>query len=95
VICPDGTEVILTVLGAGEIVGEMSLADSLGRSADVSILEELISLGTGHPLNGELTQTSLDASIMLVRFSRTFLSKQFRSLPVEYLKESGFRPMRN
>jgi len=37
---PDGTEVILAVLGAGEVVGEMSLAESLGHSADVVTLEE-------------------------------------------------------
>ena len=37
---PDGTEVILAVLGPGEIVGEMSFADSLGRSANVTTLEE-------------------------------------------------------
>ena len=36
---PDGTDVILAVLGPGEIVGEMSLADSLGRSASVVALE--------------------------------------------------------
>jgi CRP/FNR family cyclic AMP-dependent transcriptional regulator len=36
----DGGEVILAILGAGEIVGEMSLADSLGRSASVATLEE-------------------------------------------------------
>ena len=36
---PDGSDVILAVLGAGEIVGEMSLADSLGRSASVTALE--------------------------------------------------------
>jgi len=36
----DGTEVILAILGPGEIVGEMSLADSLGRSANVTTLEE-------------------------------------------------------
>lgn len=36
---PDGSDVILAILGAGEIVGEMSLADSLGRSASVTTLE--------------------------------------------------------
>src|SRR5215211_1540299 len=44
VIRPDGEEVILAVLGPGEVVGEMSLADSLGRSADVSTLEESVLL---------------------------------------------------
>jgi CRP/FNR family transcriptional regulator, cyclic AMP receptor protein len=37
---PDGTEVVLAVLGAGEVLGEMSAADSLGRSASVVTLEE-------------------------------------------------------
>ena len=37
---PDGSAVILAVLCAGEVVGEMSLADSLGRSATVVTLEE-------------------------------------------------------
>jgi CRP/FNR family transcriptional regulator, cyclic AMP receptor protein len=37
---PDGTEVILAVLAEGEVVGEMSLVDSLGRSATVGTLEE-------------------------------------------------------
>jgi CRP/FNR family transcriptional regulator, cyclic AMP receptor protein len=36
---PDGSDVILAVLGTGAIVGEMSLADSLGRSASVTTLE--------------------------------------------------------
>jgi CRP/FNR family transcriptional regulator, cyclic AMP receptor protein len=39
-LTPGGTEVILAVLGPGEVVGEMSLADSLGRSASVRTLEE-------------------------------------------------------
>jgi CRP/FNR family transcriptional regulator, cyclic AMP receptor protein len=37
---PDGTEVVLAALGRGELIGEMSLADSLGHSADVITLEE-------------------------------------------------------
>jgi CRP/FNR family cyclic AMP-dependent transcriptional regulator len=37
---PDGTEVILAALGRGELIGEMSLADSLGRSAHAVTLEE-------------------------------------------------------
>ena len=36
----DGTQVILAILGAGEIIGEMSVADSLGRSASVLTLED-------------------------------------------------------
>lgn len=36
----DGTEVILAILGPGEVVGEMSVADSLGRSASVLTLED-------------------------------------------------------
>jgi CRP/FNR family cyclic AMP-dependent transcriptional regulator len=36
----DGTDVILGILGAGEIVGELSLVDSISRSATVVTLEE-------------------------------------------------------
>lgn len=35
----DGTEVILAILRAGEVIGEMSLVDSLGRSANVITME--------------------------------------------------------
>lgn len=35
----DGSEVILAILGAGQTVGEMSLVDSAGRSANVLTLE--------------------------------------------------------
>lgn len=36
----DGSEVILAVLGAGQSVGEMSVTDKLGRSANVITLDE-------------------------------------------------------
>lgn len=36
----DGSEVILAILDPGEVVGEMSLADSLGRSANALTLED-------------------------------------------------------
>ncbi len=36
----DGKEVIIAILGAGSIVGEMSVLDCAGRSADVLTLEE-------------------------------------------------------
>ena len=36
---PDGKQVILAVLGPGEVVGELSAVDSLGRSATVTALE--------------------------------------------------------
>jgi CRP/FNR family cyclic AMP-dependent transcriptional regulator len=36
----DGAEVVLAVLGAGEVLGEMSATDSLGRSASVVALED-------------------------------------------------------
>ena len=39
-IRPDGTEVMLAVLGAGEVLGEMSIVDSLGHSASVVALED-------------------------------------------------------
>jgi CRP/FNR family cyclic AMP-dependent transcriptional regulator len=35
----DGSDVILTILGTGDSVGEMSLVDSLDRSASVTTLE--------------------------------------------------------
>lgn len=37
---PDGGEVILSVLGPGEVVGELSVADPLERWASVATLEE-------------------------------------------------------
>ena len=36
---PDGTAVILAILRAGEVVGELSLIDQLGRAASVVAME--------------------------------------------------------
>jgi CRP/FNR family cyclic AMP-dependent transcriptional regulator len=41
---PDGRDVILSILGAGDTLGEMSLIDSVGRSASVLTLEDSLLL---------------------------------------------------
>jgi CRP/FNR family cyclic AMP-dependent transcriptional regulator len=68
---PDGSEVILAILGAGEIVGEMSIADSLGRSANVITLEETIFLlmdrGTFRASVEELPTMALNLANVLSR----------------------------
>ncbi len=45
----DGSDVVLGILGPGDIVGEMSLIDSIGRSASVTTLEDsrLLWMGKG------------------------------------------------
>lgn len=45
----DGTEVILAILGTGEIVGEMSVVDSFERSASVVTLEPCKFVLMGRP----------------------------------------------
>jgi len=37
---PDGDEVVIAILGPGEMVGEMSLLDGRGRSASVTTLDK-------------------------------------------------------
>ena len=51
----DGNDVILAILGRGDTVGEMSLIDSVGRSASVLALEETSLLW----MNGDLFQRVL------------------------------------
>jgi CRP/FNR family cyclic AMP-dependent transcriptional regulator len=79
----DGTEVILAILGPGEIVGEMSLADSLGRSASVRALEQttLVSMDqhTFRRLLGEIPQMSHNLVGILSRRLR-FANAHARSL---------------
>jgi CRP/FNR family cyclic AMP-dependent transcriptional regulator len=67
----DGTEVVLAVLGRGELIGEMSLADSLGRSANVITLEEtnflLMDRGTFRASVEELPTMALNLANVLSR----------------------------
>jgi CRP/FNR family transcriptional regulator, cyclic AMP receptor protein len=74
VIRPDGAEVILAVLGPGEVVGEMSLADSLGRSADVATLEESVLLW----MDRITFSSSLGESPVLARNLAEVLSRRVR-----------------
>src|SRR5215211_4690719 len=74
VIRPDGEEVILAVLGPGEVVGEMSLADSLGRSADVSTLEESVLLW----MHRSAFRMKLEEVPMLSRNLVSLLSRRVR-----------------
>ena len=74
VIRPDGVEVILAILGPGEVVGEMSLADSLGRSADVTTLEESVLLWMDRIAFG----SSLGESPVLARNLASLLSRRVR-----------------
>ena len=71
---PEGTEVILAVLGPGEIVGEMSLADSLGRSANVTTLEESAFLW----MDRKTFRSGVEGSTILGRNLADVLSRRLR-----------------
>jgi CRP/FNR family transcriptional regulator, cyclic AMP receptor protein len=71
---PDGTEVVLAVLGAGEILGEMSVADSLGRSASVVTLEETRLLW----MDRRTFRASVAESTILARNLAEILSRRVR-----------------
>jgi CRP/FNR family transcriptional regulator, cyclic AMP receptor protein len=73
-IRPDGAEVILAVLGPGEVVGEMSMADSLGRSADVVTLQKSVLLWLDRITFG----SSLGESPVLARNLAGMLSRRLR-----------------
>ena len=74
VIRSDGTEVILAILGPGEVVGEMSLADSLGRSADVATLEESVLLW----MDRSAFRASVEEAPTLARNLAEVLSRRLR-----------------
>ena len=73
-LTPEGTEVILAVLGPGEIVGEMSLADSLERSANVTTLEESALLW----IDRRTFRSGVEGSTVLGRNLADVLSRRLR-----------------
>lgn len=73
-IRPDGTEVMLAVLGPGEVVGEMSAADSLGRSASVVTLEETTLLW----MDPRMFRSSVASSTLLSRNLSEVLARRLR-----------------
>ena len=70
----DGAEVILAVLGPGDTVGEMSLVDSVGRSANVVAQEDTTVLWMGRAAFQECLQTLPAVTYNLVQI----LSKRLR-----------------
>ena len=74
VLSADGAEVILALLGPGEVVGEMSLADSLGRSADVLTLEETAFLW----MDRKTFRSSVAESPVLARNLAEIFSRRLR-----------------
>jgi CRP/FNR family transcriptional regulator, cyclic AMP receptor protein len=73
-IRPDGTEVVLAVLGPGEVLGEMGVADSLGRSASVVTLEESTLLW----MDGKTFRANVRESTVLSGNLAEVLSKRVR-----------------
>ncbi len=71
---PGGTEVVLAVLGFGEVLGEMSAVDSLGRSASVVTLEETNLLW----MDQRAFSASVVSSRVLSRNLAEILSKRVR-----------------
>jgi CRP/FNR family transcriptional regulator, cyclic AMP receptor protein len=70
----DGSEVIIAILGPGEVVGEMSLADSLGRSANVLTLERSSFLR----MDRRTLLASMDESPVIARNLADILSRRLR-----------------
>ncbi|MCB9134862.1 MAG: Crp/Fnr family transcriptional regulator [Anaerolineales bacterium] len=63
----DGTDVILAILGPGDTVGEMSLLDSVGRSASAITLEETTILWMDNASFREMLQTIPSVTLSLTR----------------------------
>jgi len=63
----DGTDVILAIIGAGDTVGEMSMLDSVGRSASAITLEETTILWMDNATFRDMLQTIPVVSLNLTR----------------------------
>jgi CRP/FNR family cyclic AMP-dependent transcriptional regulator len=63
----DGTDVVLSILGRGDTVGEMSLIDSVGRSASAITLEETSLLWMDRPTFQQAIETIPQLAFNLVR----------------------------
>lgn len=70
----DGSDVLLAILGPGEVVGEMSLADRGGRSANVVTLEECAVLWIDRVTFGQYLRMAPALSFNLARI----LSRRLR-----------------
>jgi CRP/FNR family transcriptional regulator, cyclic AMP receptor protein len=64
---PDGREVIIAILGPGEVVGELSLIDSVERSADVITQEESTVLWMDRRVFDALLESVPQVSLNLLR----------------------------
>jgi CRP/FNR family cyclic AMP-dependent transcriptional regulator len=75
---PDGRDVILSILGSGDLLGELSLIDSLGRSASVTTLEDSLMLWMDKGTFQELLENHPPVARNLVRIlsARVRLSDQ-------------------
>jgi CRP/FNR family cyclic AMP-dependent transcriptional regulator len=74
----DGRDVILSILGSGDLIGEMSLIDSVGRSASVTTLENSLMLWMGKGTFQEMLDNYPPVARNLVKIlsSRVRLSDQ-------------------
>jgi len=74
----DGRDVILALLGSGDLIGEMSLIDSVGRSASATTLENSLMLWMGKETFQEMLDTFPPVARNLVKIlsSRVRLSDQ-------------------
>ncbi len=75
---PDGTEVILALLGAGDTVGEMSLIDSVGHSASVITMEKstLVWLDRGTFQKHLLASSIMSQNLVRILSGRLRLSNE-------------------